>query len=212
MHFCEFLQPGHCYPGSGRDRRVIRHAGQDLQDIPEGSRGRRAHCPVAFQCETEMIVSQRKTPVEVDGVAQRSLRFVHDPEVSRKSAPDRNGFRDSIGPRVSNRWPYSAACCQSPRSASWRRPSTSGRQRIGRLAWASAELRHGRGGRRRRAPAGHAEKCRSFDTASPPRHSPCGRPCSSPDYARTRPPPANPRPAEIGETVRSSGGVTSGAK
>ena len=70
MHFCEFLQPGHRYPGAGRNDREIRHAGQDFQDIPEGPR-RRGRLPAAFQSQAEMIVRQRKIPIQVDGVPQR---------------------------------------------------------------------------------------------------------------------------------------------
>ena len=80
MHFCEFLQPGHRYPGSGRNDREIRQARQDFQDIPEGPR-RRASMPAAFQSDTEMIVSQREIPIQVDGVAQGSLRLAGDPEL-----------------------------------------------------------------------------------------------------------------------------------
>src|SRR5260221_13095135 len=80
MHFCEFFQPadGNLWPCC--DYGVIRHASQDFQDILEAPR-RSACLPVSFQSEPEMIVSQRKIPIEVNGLAQRALRLSHDAEV-----------------------------------------------------------------------------------------------------------------------------------
>jgi len=68
----EFLQPRRGYTGAGRDKGVIRRARQDFQDIPKRPR-RRGHLPVAFQSETQLIVRQRETSIEIDGVPQTLL-------------------------------------------------------------------------------------------------------------------------------------------
>ena len=75
MHFRELLQPGHRYPRPSRNHRDIRQSSQDFQDIPEAPRGR-SRLTASLQSEAEMIVRQRKFPVEVDGVPQRYLEQV----------------------------------------------------------------------------------------------------------------------------------------
>ena len=70
-------------------------ARQDLEGVLGRTGTRRAFLHVSFQGEAQMIVGQREPPVEVDGLAQRALRFAPALPGSRKSKPGRNGSPDA---------------------------------------------------------------------------------------------------------------------
>lgn len=68
MHFREFLERRRGHSRSRGKRRVICFVGEHLDDVPEAPR-RLARSLVTLQGESQMIVSQSKLPVEINGLA-----------------------------------------------------------------------------------------------------------------------------------------------